>query len=302
MESLVRWRSLGRVFNAPGEGLLASHAALPVTDSSPDGDVTVYFTSRDADGRSRIFRFDFDPESPRESIRLHREPLIDLGALGAFDDSGCTTSSIVSYGGKKYLYYTGWSLGSSVPFYLAAGVAVGDGHHFEKVSRAPILGRDETDPFLVASPVVSVEDGNWRMWYTSCVRWASEPGGPKHYYHIKHGTSSDGLHWGIDRPVCIDFRDADEYAIARPCVIKEDGRYKMWYSSRGRAYRIGYAESEDGVRWDRLDHLAGVEASDHWDSEMQAYPWVFQHRGREYMLYNGNGYGRSGIGLMVRER
>lgn len=282
---------------------MASHAALPVAESSPDGDVAVYFSSRDARGRSRVFGFDFDPTRPRESVRLHREPLIDLGPLGAFDDSGCTTSSIVSHRGKKYLYYTGWSLGVTVPFYLAAGVAVGDGRRFEKIGRAPVLGRDETDPFLVASPVVSVDDGTWRMWYTSCVRWVDEPGSPRHYYHIKHGASSDGLHWGPDRPVCIDFRDADEYAIARPCVIKEDGRYKMWYSARGRAYRVGYAESEDGLHWERLDHLAGFKASgDDWDSEMQAYPWVFRYAGQEYMLYNGNGYGRTGMGLAVRER
>ena len=74
----------------------------------------------------------------------------------------------------------------------------------------------------------------------------------------------------------------------------------MWYSYRGSSYRIGYAESEDGVSWERKDHLAGISTSeDGWDSEMVAYAFVFDHRGQRYMLYNGNGYGQTGIGLAV---
>ena len=72
----------------------------------------------------------------------------------------------------------------------------------------------------------------------------------------------------------------------------------MWYCSRGAAYRIGYAESADGVKWERLDAQAGITVSESgWDSEMTAYPWVFSHKSTNYMLYNGNGYGRTGIGL-----
>ena len=38
-----------------------------------------------------------------------------------------------------------------------------------------------------------------------------------------------------------------------------------------------------------------------WDSEMVCYPHVFDHKGKRYMLYNGNGYGRTGFGLAVLE-
>jgi hypothetical protein len=30
---------------------------------------------------------------------------------------------------------------------------------------------------------------------------------------------------------------------------------------------------------------------------MTAYPWVFDAAGKRWLLYNGNGYGKSGIGL-----
>jgi hypothetical protein len=74
----------------------------------------------------------------------------------------------------------------------------------------------------------------------------------------------------------------------------------MWYACRGETYRIGYAESADGLSWKRHDAQAGIDVSEEgWDSEMIAYPWVFDHGGRRYMLYNGNGYGETGIGLAV---
>ena len=79
----------------------------------------------------------------------------------------------------------------------------------------------------------------------------------------------------------------------------------MWFCHRGTdyAYRIGYAESPDGVTWTRHDGRAGIHISESgWDSEMMAYPHVFDHAGDRYMLYSGNGFGREGMGLAVLEQ
>ena len=76
--------------------------------------------------------------------------------------------------------------------------------------------------------------------------------------------------------------------------------YRMWYSYRGQNYRIGYAESKDGLRWVRKDKEVGIDLSkDGWDSEMIEYAYVFQHGKHKIMLYNGNGYGLTGIGYAV---
>jgi hypothetical protein len=78
----------------------------------------------------------------------------------------------------------------------------------------------------------------------------------------------------------------------------------MWYCyavGHG-GYRIGYAESDDGINWQRKDDKVGIDVSDEgWDSEMVAYPYVFEHDGEKYMLYNGNGYGETGFGYAVLE-
>ena len=80
----------------------------------------------------------------------------------------------------------------------------------------------------------------------------------------------------------------------------------MWYSYRANgditSYRIGYAESYDGLEWTRKDAQVGIDVSNlGWDSEMISYPCIFDHNKKRYMLYNGNDYGKSGFGIAVLE-
>jgi hypothetical protein len=233
---------------------------------------------------------------------LHADPVLDLGSLGAFDDSGVTTSCLVTVGHDRFLYYTGWSRGVTVPFYLAAGVAISEnGGPFERVSPAPLLERNGIDPFLTASPFVQIGHGRWRMWYVSATEWRNTSAGPRHYYHIKYAESPDGLAWHRDGHVALDYATDDEHAFARPWVVHDEDRYRMWFAVRGERYRIEMAESDDGVTWSRADSLGLTPGGDAWESEMVEYPCVFDWNGRRYMLYNGNEYGRSGVGLAVLE-
>lgn len=78
----------------------------------------------------------------------------------------------------------------------------------------------------------------------------------------------------------------------------------MWFSYRsgiGTSYRIGYAFSFNGINWDRKTD-SGIDVSiSGWDSEMICYPFVFTHKNKKYMLYNGNNYGKEGFGLAVED-
>ena len=108
----------------------------------------------------------------------------------------------------------------------------------------------------------------------------------------------NGIQWDRRGIVCIDYASPDEYAFGRPCVVKDGDVYRMWYSYRGVTYRMGYAESNDGIVWTRRDAQCVLDVSaEGWDSEMVTYPVVISRSGRWEMLYNGNGYGRTGIGL-----
>jgi len=305
--STWQWSKQGLVIDGSARAPWAlSHAALPVADRMPGSQqFRLYVSARDEQGRAQIGCAVWDPDRTTPASWVSPTPALGVGELGSFDDNGVTSSCVVAEAGRRYLYYTGWTRGVTVPFYLFAGLAISDddGRTFRRVSRAPILERNDVDPLLTASPYVLVENGRWRMWYVSATDWRMSNGAPRHYYHVRYAESRDGITWHRRGLVCIDFVHADEHAIARPCVMYDGGVYRMWYSWRGSRYRIGYAESLDGLKWTRLDDEAGIDVSPAgWDSEMVEYPFVLEHRGQLVMLYNGNGYGKTGCGLAVHSR
>jgi hypothetical protein len=300
----VTWSKTGVLVPAPvGLPWAVSHAAVPHVDVVSDNELRIYFTTRDDRGRSQIARADVHGEVEPANVRLQEAPVLVSGELGLFDDSGAMTSCLVRHGARQFLYYQGWSLGVTVPYYVVAGCAVSsdDGESFQRLSQAPVIDRSAVDPYWVSSPWVLFDEGRWRMWYVSGNGWHFENGVAQHYIvHIRYGESDDGIEWRRDGHVCIDFAGPEEYAIARPVVLRDGDRYRMWYSHRGTAYRIGYAESPDGLGWTRLDDQAGIGVSPgSWDSEMVEYGCVFDYRGQRHMLYNGNGFGASGIGHAV---
>jgi len=236
---------------------------------------------------------------------ITKEPILGLGDLGCFDDNGVMPAWIVGFENKKYMYYIGLNKGTTVQFHSFIGLAISkdEGKTFKRFSKTPILDRNHVDPYLTASPCVLLENGIWRMWYASGEGYDVKINNSIYpRYNIKYTESPDGIHWERNGIVCIDFKSENEYALARPCVVKEKGLYRMWYSYKGESYRIGYAESEDGMNWDRKDDEVGIDVSKTgWDSEMIAYPFVFEHKNKKYMLYNGNDYGRTGFGYAVME-
>lgn len=298
----MAWVKRGLVIEPRGQApWIGSHAALPVVDETSTG-TRVYFSTRDARNRSHIGYATLSLEETSAAPVFGSAPVLSPGPLGAFDDAGVTSSCLVRHDGRLHLYYTGWALGVSVPFYLMAGLAVSDddGETFHRVSPAPVLERVAADPFLTASPWVLVEGGVWRMWYVSGTGWEARPDGPRHRYHIKYAESADGMDWQQHGHVCLDYASPDEYAFGRPCVVRDGDAYRMWYSYRGDRYRIGYAESRDGLSWTRRDATNVLPTSvAGWDSEMVAYPVVTGEPDRRTMLYNGNDFGRTGIGLAV---
>jgi hypothetical protein len=144
------------------------------------------------------------------------------------------------------------------------------------------------------------EGEKWEMWYGSSTAWGKTMNAVRHV--IKHAQSRDGIDWARDGRAVVGLEAVDEIALLRPTVVRSGGGYRMWYSCLRAAYRIGYAESADGLQWTRKDSDAGITVSDAgWDSESVEYPFVFEHRGETYMLYNGNGYGRTGFGIAILE-
>ena len=299
-----RWRKLGLVYCPSGEQeWLRSHASVPIAEHIEGDTFRIYFSSRNQRNESHTAYVVVDLKDPRRILDLSLSPTLSPGELGGFDDSGAMATWLATHNGRKYLYYIGWNLGVTVPFRNSIGLAVSqDDGSFKRYAQGPIVDRTSEEPHFVASCCVLPSVDRWRMWYLSCTGWMMRAGKPEHRYHIKYAESVDGIHWQRAGVVAIDYVDEHEYAISRPSVVRDNDLWRMWFSCRGSAYRIGYAESHDGITWRRFDAKLGLGVSaSGWDSDMVEYPFVFDHGGARYMLYNGNGYGRTGFGLAVLE-
>lgn len=305
----MAWVKGGLIYEPGGRLPWArSHAQVPTVDVIDAERWRIYFSTRDEQNRSLTTYIDVSSEDPQRILYEHPEPILPLGAPGAFDDCGVMPAWLVDVGEVKYLYYSGWSVRDVVPYEIQVGLALSwdGGETWKKHSDQPLLGRIPTEPFLTSTPGVRREDGLWRAWYMSGTRWEAIGDRVESFYHLKYAESEDGISWKRDGIVAIDYKSCDEGGIVRPSVIKEGDRYRMWFSYRGGAgfrekraqgYRIGYAESDDAVHWTRDDEQAGIDVSDEgWDSQMIAYPYVFEHGGDRYMFYNGNAFGQAGFG------
>ncbi len=87
-------------------------------------------------------------------------------------------------------------------------------------------------------------DGKYKMWYTGHARG---------YCFIGYAESDDGINFKrvLKEPVLVSEHYWEKTAVMNPCVLYEDGKYKMWYAA-GETYEpnaLGYAESEDGINW-----------------------------------------------------
>jgi len=309
---MILWEKRRRIFVPDGSiPWMRTHASLPVADLLDEAKtLRVYFAGRDDNGRSRIGYTDFDPRAPEIQGDLSREPVLPLGDRGTFDDNGMMPSCVVSDGRYKYLYYIGWNPQVTVSYRLAIGLAVSEdgGRTYRRYSDGPLLDRDRAEPFFNTAPCVIRERGQWRMWYVSCTGWEQVHDHPEPRYHVKYAESNDGISWRRTGIVCIDY-DGIAQAIGRPWVVRLGDRYGMWFSYRGlvdyradrrTSYRLGYAESSDGLRWDRKPDPAGLERSaTDWDSVMLCYASVISIRERMHCFYNGNGFGLSGFGYAV---
>lgn len=273
----------------------------------------IYYSTRTKDVISYPYYLDVEAGNPSNILYVAKEPIMVPGNPGTFDDTGITMTSIVPVDEHtKYLYYCGWNRKTTVSYSLSVGLCkVTDNQKFEKMFEGPVMERSIHNPVAVSAPMVLKEGDLFRMWYISFPSWEMYGNKLEPIYVVKHATSKDGINWNCDDHVCVDSSYPGE-AIGRPWVIKDEGKYKMWFSTRGiedyrtkegKHYMIGYAESDDGINWERKPEKCDIGLSESgWDSEMLEYASVKKYEDKYYMLYNGNAFGKTGFGYAVEKR
>lgn len=280
-----------------------SHASHPTAIKLDDTKYLLAYCGRDEKQHSHVFFRTFHIENSQIYLNNDERLAISPGKLGTFDSHGVLTCNFVRDKSQIFLYYCGWLNIDGGLWHCDTGRAVVDCVTLEanREFHGPIMGRSKDIPLYAVATAVMKENDNWISWYNRGISWEYDYEGLKPKYGIHFATSKNGVEWDCGDELIIPFSDRYEHSFGRPTVIFFEGKYLMWFASRGGGqdprYRIGFALSNDKKNWKRLDDYSGIYPSGSgWESDAVAYPFVFEHDSDFYLLYNGNDYGRSGFG------
>ena len=210
----------------------------------------IYLTMCDDQNVGRIGYVDVDPKSPTRILNYSREPVLDVGADGHFDDSGVLPSAIFSKEGNNYMLYSAYQRHVKVPYSILTGIAKFDDFDFSKLHRLseiPVLERSSSEQFIRSAPFCFEDDGTFVLYYSSGTSWIDNNRKRAPTYDIKCVRSRNFCDWSRAEPEpCLSLQ-GDEYGLTTPAVWHDGEIYKMTYSIRSisKGYRLGYAESPD---------------------------------------------------------
>lgn len=147
--------------------------------------------------------------------------------------------------------------------------------NFKKYENNPVFGDEKTG--TVFDVYITRDEGRYRMDFS----WRPQKS-------CAVSFSDDGIHWS-DPQITLAYDESTgwEDRISRNCVLKVDGIYKMWYTgqARGHSY-IGYAESTDGIHFERKCAEPVMISEFPWEKESVMNPCVLYEDGLYRMWYS----------------
>ena len=302
----MKWRKLGVVWNTDGTYPWAkTHGMGPTPFRLNDEVIRVFITCLDEKGRGRPGYVDLAAQDPTRVLGVSTCATLDIGAPGTFDDNGLMAISIVQHEPNiLYMYYAGFEICTHIRYRIFSGLAVSKdgGMNFTRYSQSPILDRTSKELFFRCGPFAMVDDGIFKLWYVAGSEWTTINGQSMPVYDLRYQESLDGINWSDEGVLSMSITGEDEHGFGRPWVVKRGPNdYQLFYSIRRRsfaAYRLGYAESTDGINWVRKDEEMGLDVSPgEFDSEAIMYSAVISVDDKTYCFYNGNNFGEQGFGV-----
>jgi predicted GH43/DUF377 family glycosyl hydrolase len=304
--NLLNWKKIGLVSCSDTKvAWRSSHAMVPTPLKLKDGVIRVFVSFCDKQGVARPGFVDVDETNPLRVLKISNSPLLDVGDPGTFDDNGVLCCSVVqTETSALFMYYVGFEVCTKIRYRLFTGVASSfdGGNTFEKISATPVLDRSDKELFFRGGPHCIYEDGKFRMWYVAGSAWEDIRGKDMPVYEIRYIESVDGINWPSEGRTQIAISNPDEHGFGRPYIFKlSQNNWSMFYSVRRRSlrsYRLGYAQSKDGMNWKRLDEKLSLSVTpDQFDSDAIMYAAPIATNDKVYLFYNGNDFGKDGFGV-----
>lgn len=301
----MAWTKLGRIWCPSGDQPWARHSFMtPVPIERDDGTIRLFGGVRDDSGISRISWIDVDSENPLCVLRVAERPALDIGAPGMFDDNGAILGDILPLpDGRLRMYYVGFQLVAKAKFLAFTGLAHSSdgGETFQRLQPTPVLDRAPRALFINALHSIHPTKDGYRAWISCGQRWETIADIKYPQYNCWTLESLDGIHFDMEKAVkCLDVT-RDEYRVGRPRVSRVGDLFELRVTSDtlNKQYSSHLATSTDGVTFHRMEtqELPRGVAGD-WDSDMACYPARLDtSTGKSYLFYNGNGMGRTGVGV-----
>jgi predicted GH43/DUF377 family glycosyl hydrolase len=216
------------------------------------------------------------------------------------------TSSVLEVDGAYHMYFMGRDNPGADPLYwdwdIGHATSI-DGLSWEMDPANPVLVRGaagEWDDQAAAFAAVIHDGAEFRMWYV---------GNDGEVGPVGYATSPDGSTWTkhAGNPVMDPGAPGafDDLGVWPGTVLFDGERYRMWYTGAHGTlsdydWRIGYAESDDGLSWTRhpapvLDPGAG------WESWLVYAPSVLFDGARYHMWYTGHNTSNVNLGYAFSE-
>jgi len=301
------WTKKGLIFNSNNNhNWMNNGAMIPCPIHLNNKTIRVFLTFLDKEGIGRTGYVDLKKDNLSEVINISKAPVFDIGKPGTFDENGSLTCGVLKMSDNKYhFYYAGFELGKKIRYRLLTGLCItNEKFQIIKKYNSPILERSEDELYFRGGPFCLLEDNIVKMWYVGGSGWTIINGKSMPVYDIRYLESSDGINFDKKGEVVIKIENENEHGFGRPYIVKHKGIYKMFYSIRvkEKGYRLGYAESVDGYEWVRKDELMNLDVSENdFDNEMICYSAVIEINNKLVMFYNGNNFGKSGLGYAIYE-
>lgn len=286
--------------------LAVSHLSVPTAVLSPDGScIRLFVSSRDDQGRSRVFVLNLDPANPLEVSDPHLKLVLDLGAQEDFDGDGIVCTSVLVDGPDlMHMLYAGFERNAHGSYRLLTGLAhsIDGGESFTRSTNVPLLERAPDESTVRAGAVFAetIRLGAPRgIIYAGGSGWVATADGRRrpHYSLREQPIRPDLTPIGPSR-ILLQPR-SDEHGFGRAGVIACGEHRCVLLSVRMTAlssYRLQTATIESDGQWVRdTVQLRVLEEGRDRSLDHLMFASSVQTPSEQWLFLNGPEYGRDGV-------
>jgi hypothetical protein len=279
------------------EGEKLNYAANPLIIKISEKLNRLFFNSRDEGNRSSIYSIDLLGENlvpNSESIKLQHK----FGLSNSYFSHGISIGNFFEFNEKSYISVMGWKLNPGEHWAGRIGkIELDLNGNLMRISEKAWFDLDSEDPISLSYPAIYHDGQTLTMWYGSTVTWDTGNGDMIHILKEKKLNVGESF---VSSDSVIPYKIGQAQAFSRPSIVNYKNRNLMAYSYRGAndKYKIGFVWLDD---FSTATQVGGIPpflpSLNNWENEMVEYPSLFVRDKKLFMLYNGNDYGKTGIGI-----